>query len=190
MTTLVPPSSSGPRPSRRPAALSLLSVLALSPVLLTACSSPGDDEQTRPTRASSPASTPPSKADAKENGTKDTAVARSPEVPELDGEQTLLARQEPTRGNGSIAFGRGKKGDALLLVVRCQGDGRVEVSVRPTRASFPVDCGEDEAITYEHHVAVGGAERAGTVSVEASSGVRWSLAVGRGEPPVEDTRNQ
>ncbi|MCZ0988500.1 hypothetical protein [Streptomyces diastatochromogenes] len=114
--------------------------------------------------------------------------------PELDADETLAGRQKATTGNASIAFREGKKGDALIVAVRCQGAGKIKVAVRPVRMSFPLECRADKADTIYNQVAVGGADRSGVVSVEAPSSVRWSMTIGRGapvqeEPPIEAAGN-
>ncbi|MFE1886444.1 hypothetical protein [Streptomyces diastatochromogenes] len=114
--------------------------------------------------------------------------------PELDGDETLAGRQKATTGNASIAFREGKKGDALIVAVRCRGAGKIKVAVRPVRMSFPLECRADKADTVYNQVAVGGADRGGVVSVEAPSSVRWSMTIGRGapvqeEPPIEAAGN-
>ncbi|MGX2995281.1 hypothetical protein JNUCC64_13460 [Streptomyces sp. JNUCC 64] len=80
-----------------------------------------------------------------------------------------------------MEFGAGRKGDALVVAVRCQGKGRIEVNLRPTRVGFPLECEAGAASTTYNQVGVSGAHRSGTASVEAPAGVRWSMTVGRGE---------
>jgi hypothetical protein len=43
--------------------------------------------------------------------------------PELDDTETVAGRQGETRGGGAFEFSEGKKGDALIVAVRCQGKG-------------------------------------------------------------------
>ncbi|MFE7839118.1 hypothetical protein ACFU53_24625 [Streptomyces sp. NPDC057474] len=105
----------------------------------------------------------------------------------MDKTETVAARQGKTQGNRSIEFGEGKKGDALIVAVRCQGKGTIEVTVRPVSVSFPLECLGDEVSTTYNQVAVAGVEDKGTVSVEAPSTVRWSMTIGRGEAAAEET---
>ncbi|WP_324783234.1 hypothetical protein [Streptomyces sp. H51] len=79
-----------------------------------------------------------------------------------------------------------KKGDALIVAVRCRGKGDIDVALRPVRVSFPLECRAGEAGTAYHQVAVLGVDRSGVVSVEAPSAVHWSLTVGRGAPAQEE----
>ncbi|MET8580466.1 hypothetical protein ABZX39_06170 [Streptomyces collinus] len=100
-------------------------------------------------------------------------------APELDLDETLAGRQEPMTGNASFTFTKGRKGDTLILAVRCQGEGRVEVTVRPVHVAFALRCPADRADTVYHQVRVTGTARGGTASVQAPSTVRWSMTVGR-----------
>ncbi|MGW2730380.1 hypothetical protein [Streptomyces sp. NPDC001494] len=106
--------------------------------------------------------------------------------PELDAGETLAGRLAVTTGNASIAFGKGRKGDALILAVRCQGTGRMRVAVRPVHVSFPLDCRAGRTGTVYNQVNTGGAEDGGVASVEAPPSVRWSMTIGRGTPPREE----
>ncbi|WP_326759576.1 hypothetical protein [Streptomyces phaeochromogenes] len=104
--------------------------------------------------------------------------------PELDDSETVVARQGETRGGGSFEFGEGEKGDALIIAVRCQGRGKIEVSVKPVNVGFPLECADGRASTTTgtayNQVDVAGVEKQGTVSVLAPSSVRWSMTIGRG----------
>ncbi|MEV5800573.1 hypothetical protein [Streptomyces collinus] len=100
-------------------------------------------------------------------------------APELDSNEILAGRQEPITGSASFAFAGGRKGDTLILAVRCQGQGRVEVTVRPVHVAFPLRCPAARADTIYHQVRVTGTARSGTASVRASSTVRWSMTIGR-----------
>ncbi|MGW5367503.1 hypothetical protein ACWER6_13565 [Streptomyces sp. NPDC004009] len=105
--------------------------------------------------------------------------------PELDSGETLAGRLGVTTGNASIPYGKGRKGDALIIAVRCQGTGRMKVAVRPVHVSFPLTCRADRTDTVYNQVNVGGAGGSGVASVEAPSSVRWSMTIGRGAPPRE-----
>ncbi|MER8058941.1 MULTISPECIES: hypothetical protein [unclassified Streptomyces] len=107
--------------------------------------------------------------------------------PELDADETLAGRQNATAGNASIDFGKGRKGDALIVAVRCRGAGTVKVAVQSVHVSFPLECLADQVSTTYNQVGVSGADRGGVVSVEAPSSVHWSMTIGRGEPAQEET---
>ncbi|MBJ6640045.1 hypothetical protein H4K36_23225 [Streptomyces sp. DHE7-1] len=112
------------------------------------------------------------------------AVHQAP--PELDADETLAGRLGTTTGNASIAYGKGRKGDALILAVRCQGPGRMKIAVRPVHVTFPLECRADRPSTVYNQVNVTGTQTAGVASVEAPSPVRWSMTIGRGAPPREE----
>ncbi|MFD6297601.1 hypothetical protein ACFWFU_22585 [Streptomyces sp. NPDC060235] len=162
---------------RTRAALIIACATLLTP--LTGCSSGHDDKASAATRSSepSPKATP-------------TASSTKPAVqqpPELDADETLAGRQKATTGNAALAFTQGRKGDALIVAVRCQGAGKIKVSVRSVHLSFPLECQAGEVSTTYDQVAVKGVEHRGVVSVEASSAVHWSMTIGRGTPAAEDT---
>ncbi|MCF1595583.1 hypothetical protein [Streptomyces muensis] len=106
--------------------------------------------------------------------------------PELDADETLAGRQNPTSGNASVAYKEGKKGDALIVAVRCQGQGEIKVSVPSVHVSFPLECLANEVSTTYNQLAVSGVDRSGTVSVAAPSPIRWSMTIGRGVPTKEE----
>ncbi|MES4886808.1 hypothetical protein [Streptomyces sp. NPDC096012] len=108
-------------------------------------------------------------------------------LPELDDGETLAGRQNVTNGNAHIAFSKGKKSDALIVAVRCQGTGKIKVAVQSVHVSFPLECVANEVNTTYNQVAVTGVERSGVVSVEAPSVVRWSMTIGRGPAAQEET---
>ncbi|MGW1589524.1 hypothetical protein [Streptomyces sp. NPDC002386] len=115
-----------------------------------------------------------------------SAVPALQRPPELDADETLAGRLGATTGNASIAYGKGGKGDALILAVRCQGPGRMKIAVRPVHVTFPLECRTDRPGTVYNQVNVTGAQAAGVASVEAPSSVRWSMTIGRGAPPREE----
>ncbi|MDX2593241.1 hypothetical protein PV343_13485 [Streptomyces sp. WI03-4A] len=92
-----------------------------------------------------------------------------------------------TTGSASFTYSKGKKGDALIVAVRCQGAGKIKVAVRSVHVTFPLECVADQVSTTYNQVGVGGVDRSGVVSVEAPSSVRWSMTIGRGEPAQEET---
>ncbi|MFI5549484.1 hypothetical protein [Streptomyces sp. NPDC051738] len=107
--------------------------------------------------------------------------------PELDATETVAAEQGETHGNRSFEFGKGKKGDALIVAVRCQGKGTINVTVRPLAFSFPLECLDSEVSTIQNQVDIAGADDKGTVSVEAPTTVRWSMTIGHGEGAAAET---
>ncbi|MER6472104.1 hypothetical protein [Streptomyces collinus] len=136
--------------------------------------SAGADSAGRDSTATTPASTAPA-------GTSATHPLFH-RAPELDSDEILAGRQEPITGSTSFAFAGGRKGDTLILALRCQGEGRVEVTVRPVHVAFPLRCAADRAETVYHQVRVTGTAHSGTASVQAPSTVRWSMTIGRTRP--------
>ncbi|MGV9246691.1 hypothetical protein [Streptomyces sp. NPDC003710] len=108
-------------------------------------------------------------------------------APELDDGESLAGRRQPTSGNASFELGKGRRGDALVVDVRCEGRGSMYVVVRSVGVSFPVDCLAGQIGSYENQLALTGADRGGTVSVSAPPAVRWSVTVGRGAPAPKGT---
>ncbi len=121
-------------------------------------------------------------AEAEAEADSDSDPVKDP--PELDDSETVVASQGETRGGGTFEFGEGEKGDALIIAVRCQGRGKIEVSVKPVNVGFPLECVDGRASTTTgtayNQVDVAGVEKKGTVSVLAPSSVRWSMTIGRG----------
>lgn len=175
--------------------LTLLSAAAL--LSTTACSSNGSNgsngdtgsQQQQPLRTAgtSPAKAPPvaDSAEADAAAVSDVSVDRAPD---LDMADRVVLRQDGTRGSASLEFGKAKKGDGetVTIAVQCEGKGRIEVVLRSMGTSFPLDCVDGEVTDIYNQFTLAGADRAGTVSVTASSNVRWSLSVGRGEPAEQD----
>ncbi|MFB6959498.1 hypothetical protein ACFCYB_21345 [Streptomyces sp. NPDC056309] len=153
--------------------------IACAAVLLSvsACTTDHSDagQSTRPQ-----ASTTPGPAAA---GTvADTTQSSLRKPPELDPGASLAGRQKVTTGNAVVPYIEGKKGDALIISVSCQGKGKITVAVKAVHVSFLLECGADQVSSVSNQVAVSGVERSGVVAVEAPPAVRWSLTVGRGAP--------
>ncbi|MGW2743951.1 hypothetical protein [Streptomyces sp. NPDC001450] len=163
------------------AGLSIACAALLTP--LTGCTSDHTEAKkpARPTRSPEPGSVA---ATATPSSSAQPPVQQPPR---LDADETLAARQKATTGNASLAFGKGRKGDALIVAVRCQGAGRIKVAVRSAHVTFPLECLAGQVSTTYNQLAVSGVDRSGVVSVEAPSSVRWSMTVGRGAPAQEET---
>ncbi|MFF5360939.1 hypothetical protein ACFY4I_16340 [Streptomyces scabiei] len=176
-------------PRRARTALALLSGAVL--LAATACSSDGDtgSQRREPVRTaeSSPARTTPA-ADSGEGDEAAVTETAAEVAPDLDMAERIVLRRDGTRGSASMEFGRARKGDGKTLTVgaQCEGKGEIEVSLRPMGGSFSVTCRDGEVSGDYNQLSVEDADRAGTVTVNAPSTVRWSLSVGRGEPAEED----
>ncbi|MFJ3981236.1 hypothetical protein [Streptomyces fungicidicus] len=159
----------------------LLWVAGVAVALAAGCtdsSAPGD----APGRQPAPVSSAPASSGQPD---EDQAPVAGPE---LDGSERMAGRQPETRGNAGFSYAKGPAGDALIVAVRCQGAGTMNVAVKTVNVSFPLQCLAGETTTTYHQVRVSGAEKPGTVSVTAPPGVHWSMTIGRGEPPAEDRR--
>ncbi|MGW1669347.1 hypothetical protein [Streptomyces sp. NPDC002324] len=179
--------------------LTLMSAAAL--LSTTGCSSNGDTETQKQrsvrTAGPTPAKATPAKgtsaADANENENENDANAGHggesvAHAPDLDMADRVVLRQNGTRGNAALEFGKAEKGDgeAVTIGVRCEGKGGMNVVIRSLATSFPLTCVDGEVSEIYNQFALDGANRAGVVSVTADPGVRWSLSIGRGEPTEQD----
>ncbi|MFG2554506.1 hypothetical protein ACGFWF_31805 [Streptomyces sp. NPDC048581] len=162
------------------AALSLLSAVAVFSA--TACSA-DDSRAEEPTKSSKPSQEKETEAAPSDDASQPSVA----QPPELDATETVAAEQGETHGNRSFEFGKGKKGDALIVAVRCQGKGTINVTVRPLAFSFPLECLDSEVSTIQNQVDIAGADDKGTVSVEAPTTVRWSMTIGHGEGAAAET---
>lgn len=174
--------------SRTRTTLILLSAAALL-TTATACSSATDTEaqaKKQPVRSSEPSrvkATPA--ADANDPEESAESVERAPDLGSGD---SVAVRQQGTRGNRALEFPEARKddGDALTIAVRCQGEGRLDITLRPLSATFPVTCHDDDVTTAYNQFALSAARDAGTVSVTASPTTVWSLTIGRGDRAEAD----
>ncbi|WP_411081669.1 hypothetical protein [Streptomyces sp. cmx-18-6] len=167
---------------RRPLAeLTVLSVIVFPLVLACSPAGTGGNGSPQPPEPTKPATAAPAPTAA--TGRAQPAVARPPA---LDDTETVVVRQDETRGNRILAFGEGRKGDALIVAASCRGEGTVDVTVKPVNVTFPLTCVEGEVTTTYNQLALRGAGGPGAVTVRASSAVRWSLTIGRGEPAAAD----
>src|SRR3954451_13526889 len=53
------------------------------------------------------------------------------QAPLLDAGETLAGRLKGARGNAVFPFDAGRKKDALIVAIRCQGQGTAEFEVKP-----------------------------------------------------------
>ncbi|MEV6805733.1 hypothetical protein [Streptomyces sp. NPDC051132] len=91
----------------------------------------------------------------------------------------VKAQLANARGNRVLEIRGGIQAGPLSAIVACQGKGRVTVFVRPVGLSFPLECVRDEVSSTQNRIDLKRARGDGTVSVTASSGVRWALTVGQ-----------
>ncbi|MFI5885138.1 hypothetical protein [Streptomyces sp. NPDC051554] len=160
--------------------LSIACAAVLFPV--AACTSDHADAK-QPSKSTRPSNSDSAKITATPSATQ--SPAQKP--PELDAGERLSGRQNVTSGSASFSFSRGKKSDALIVAVSCQGAGKITVVVQSVHVTFPLHCVANEVSTTYNQVAVTGVERAGVVSVDAPSAVRWSMTIGRGAAAQEES---
>ncbi|MFE9020539.1 hypothetical protein ACFYNL_18520 [Streptomyces sp. NPDC007808] len=91
-----------------------------------------------------------------------------------------MAQAVNAMGNRELAIRGGIRAEPLSVLVNCQGEGALTVSVEPDGLTFPLACEEGEVSSAFHQLGVKRARDHGTVSVTAPSGVRWALTVGQG----------
>ncbi|MFF9041154.1 hypothetical protein ACF090_37470 [Streptomyces sp. NPDC014892] len=180
------------RAARRPHrafATTLATLSAAALLSTTACSSEADgDAGARERQPGGSVEQPRAKATpASDANEDDTAHELASEAPDPVADRVVL-RQNKTRNSAHLEFEAARKGEgkALIVAVSCEGKGAVEVVLRPTGASFPMECLNGEVTHINNEFAIDDADRAGTVSVTAAPGVHWSLSVGRGEPAKHD----
>lgn len=146
-------------------------------VALTGCTSGQDraapSPHTSPPRATtSPTSSPTS--DRAEHIPGET-VTKAPVLP--DGE--VVAQAVNVTGNREMDIRGGIKAGPLSVLVNCQGQGTLTVSVEPAGLSFPLECVDGEVSSTFNQLSLKRARDHGTVSVTAPSRVRWALTVGQ-----------
>ncbi|MER6912648.1 hypothetical protein ABT354_13355 [Streptomyces sp. NPDC000594] len=154
-------------------------VLAAVVLPLSLACSPAEPRQSD---KASPAAKPAASSAAPAR-TVHTGPLRSPE---LDGSATLAGRQNEIRGGATFEFDKGRKGHALIVTARCQGKGALRITVEPLDSQFTLKCLDGEVSSMHNELTLGGAEKAGIISVRAPSSVRWSMAVGRDVPAVPE----
>lgn len=162
--------------------LAWLSIACVAALLPVAACTPGHTDAERSTRSARPSGPGSAKTTTPPGATR--LPAQKP--PALDADETLAGRQNVTSGNASFEFREGKKNDALIVAVNCRVTGRIKVAVQSVHVSFPLDCVADKVNTTYNQLAVKGTDHSGVVSVQAPSGVRWSVTIGRGTPTQEE----
>ncbi|MEU0967564.1 hypothetical protein ABZ357_19800 [Streptomyces sp. NPDC005917] len=102
-------------------------------------------------------------------------VTRAPVLP--GGE--IVAQAANVSGNRTVEIRGGIKAGALSVLVNCQGQGKLTVSLEPVGLSFPLECVNGEVSSTFNQLDLKRDRGHGTVSVTAPSSVRWALTVGR-----------
>jgi hypothetical protein len=103
------------------------------------------------------------------------SVTKAPAYP--DGK--ALIQKANVQGSQEIDIPGGLKAGPLSILVNCQGDGTLTVSVKPVGLSFPLTCVKEETSSIMNEMDLPSPRSHGTVTVTAPSGVRWALTVGQ-----------
>ncbi|MGW6905594.1 hypothetical protein [Streptomyces sp. NPDC054940] len=90
-----------------------------------------------------------------------------------------MAQAVNATGSRTMEIRGGIKDGPISVLVNCQGQGKLTVSVEPAGLSFPLECVDGEVSSVYNQLSVKRDRDHGTVSVTASSSVRWALTVGR-----------
>ncbi|WP_234535928.1 hypothetical protein [Streptomyces shenzhenensis] len=102
-------------------------------------------------------------------------MSRAPVLPEGE----IVAQVANASGNREMEIRGGIKAGALSVLVNCQGQGKLTVSLEPVGLSFPLECVNGEVSSTFNQLDLKRDRGHGTVSVTAPSSVRWALTVGR-----------
>ncbi|WP_235192986.1 hypothetical protein [Streptomyces viridochromogenes] len=102
-------------------------------------------------------------------------MTKAPVLPEGE----VVAQAVNATGNREMDIRGGIKSGPLSVLVNCQGQGTLTVSVEPVGLSFPLECVDGEVSSTFNQLSLKRARDHGTVSVTAPSQVRWALTVGR-----------
>jgi hypothetical protein len=157
-----------------------LLLLAVLPPLLAGCVTGGEP------RARQPAPTPPATAPVTP-ATPATPAAAAPDGPVglADPGGRAVLTQSETTGNRALALAPATAADhgrRLTLALNCRGAGFVRVAGAPGGVGFQAECEKDQVIGVQHQSATSAVRRGGTVSVQAPTGVRWSLVAAWTDP--------
>ncbi|MEU0337259.1 hypothetical protein [Streptomyces sp. NPDC006193] len=152
--------------------------LAVAAALAAGCtSSDGDAPDARHTSSASTASSSaqspsPDRADH----IPGESVTKAPTLP--DGE--VVAKAVNAAGNRELDIKGGLKAGPLSIMVNCQGEGEMAILVQQVGLSFRLKCDAGGVSSTYNQLNLKHTRKQGTVSVQAPSGVRWALTVGRG----------
>ncbi|MFF3452210.1 hypothetical protein ACFYXJ_34290 [Streptomyces sp. NPDC002667] len=159
--------------------------LAAAALALTGCTAA--ESGSAPATASAPsvhgspsATASPAKESPASDRTRTLPGDSVTEAPDLPGHK-VVARAANVHGSEEMDVPGGIGPGSLSIAVNCEGRGTLKVSLDPTALSFPVTCtaGKVTSVLNTLDRPHGAAHAHATVTVTATSGVRWSLAVAR-----------
>ncbi|MEU9860946.1 hypothetical protein AB0D99_08725 [Streptomyces sp. NPDC047971] len=67
----------------------------------------------------------------------------------------------------------------LSVLVNCQGEGTLTVSLTPTGMSFPLECTAEKVLSTYNQLSLTTRREQAFIDVEAPFGVKWSLTLGQ-----------
>ncbi|MFI6492721.1 hypothetical protein [Streptomyces sp. NPDC050564] len=91
----------------------------------------------------------------------------------------VVAQAANASGNRELEIRGGIKAGALSVLVNCEGQGKLTVSVQPVGLSFPLECVGGEVSSTFNQLGLKRSREQGTVNVTAPSSVHWALTVGQ-----------
>ncbi|MFF7643648.1 hypothetical protein ACFZCX_25800 [Streptomyces canus] len=146
-------------------------------VSLAGCTNDHDDAGTPPRTSAQQAVPSPTKSSAPDSveHIPGETVTKAPVF--LDGKAAVQTAN--VRGSEELEVPGGLKAGHLAILVNCQGEGTLTVSVQPVGLSFPLECVKGEVSSIFNQMDLTNAHTYGTVKVTASSRIRWALTVGQ-----------
>ncbi|GHH82158.1 hypothetical protein GCM10017771_05600 [Streptomyces capitiformicae] len=110
---------------------------------------------------------------------EETAPSDSVSVaPKLPGGQ-VLASAEGRSGNAVLAVKDPLEKGALAIMVKCEGEGRLTVTLKPAGVRFPLECVDGEVSTTYNQVELKRSRESASIEVAARSTVSWALTAGQ-----------
>ncbi|WP_234426910.1 hypothetical protein [Streptomyces niger] len=150
-------------------ALVLTSVLCGVSVL-AACS-----HDTRPRPAPSSSAGSPSKKSERAEHIPGESVTKAPKL--LDGKP--LVTVQSAQGSEVLPLKHRVGSGRLAILINCQGEGKLTVTVDKTGLSFPVECVEREVSSTYNEIHLKRKREEASIQISAPPGIRWSLSVGQ-----------
>ncbi|MGW0970853.1 hypothetical protein [Streptomyces sp. NPDC002516] len=133
-----------------------------------------------PVHGSPSAAAPPAQESPASDRTRTLPGDSVTEAPDLPGHK-VVARAVNVQGGEELDVPGGVGPGSLSIAVNCVGRGTLKVSLDHPAMSFPVTCaaGKVTGVLNTLDRPHGATHAHATVTVTATSGVRWSIAVAR-----------
>ncbi|WP_202540868.1 hypothetical protein [Streptomyces sp. SID2563] len=104
----------------------------------------------------------------------DRPVSRPPK-PVNEGD--VLLSVAPRTGNAELPLAEEIGVGIVAMQVDCQGEGTIDVALKPVGLSFPLECVDGEVSSTYNEIQLKRARSEGSVQITAPSAVSWSLTV-------------